>query len=210
MSFKVNQGTQTDVYSLTNAGTEIPVIKLDMGAGTALNSFSGTIPEITNIVGGTLSRINGTLTEVANVAKGTITRVENGTINGTILGGTVNAGTVQVNMTPTIIGTSLHTRGTSGAAVWGTLVAAAGAGTRQYVSGVDIVVAAGTVDVVVTNIGVGGSTGAGVLARGQFTPGGGIRKAINPVSASGANGTLAFWMGGAGTVDIVVDYWQGV
>ena len=175
MSLKVNQGTQTDILSYTNAGTEIPAVKLDVGVGTAVADWGGTIPTVANL-----------------------------------LKGTVNAGTIQSNMTPTIIGTSTHTRGTSGAAAWGTLVAAAGAGTRQYISGVDIVVTSGTVDIAVTNIGVGGSTGAGVLARGQFTPGGGIRKAFNPVAASATNGTLAFWMGGAGTVDIVVDYWQGV
>lgn len=120
------------------------------------------------------------------------------------------SGTVQVNMVPVTIGTSYHTVGTTGAAVWGTLVAASGAGTRQYVPGVDIIVVAGTMEVAVTNIGVGGSTGNGVLARGWFPPGGGVSKVFNPIQASGTNGTLSYWLGGAGTVDITIQYWQGV
>ncbi len=107
------------------------------------------------------------------------------------------------------LGTPLQVLGTTGVAAWGTLAAAAGAGTKQYVSRISIVVAAGTVDVAVTNIGVGGSAGAGVLERGQFVPGGGITNNYNPVIASGTNGTLAYWLGGAGTVSITVNYWQG-
>lgn len=119
-------------------------------------------------------------------------------------------GSVQTDTTPALLGTSYHIRGTTGAAVWGTIIAASGAGTKQYVSNVDIVVTAGTVDVAVTNIGVDGSTGAGVLVRGQFVPSGGIAKVFSPAMASGTNGTLAFWMGGAGTVDVTVNYRQGV
>jgi len=155
MPLTITEGTQTDVYSVNSGGTEIPIVKLDIGLGTVTNDFGRQFP-----AGG--------------------------------------------------IGTSYGAVGTTGAAVWGTLIAAAGAGTRQYVSGLEVVVASGTVDVAVTNIGIGGSTGAGVLARGQFTPGGGIQRTFNPVSASGANGTLSFWLGEAGTVAIVVDYWQGV
>ena len=135
------------------------------------------------------------------------TRVTSGTITSiTNLAG----GTIQQNKIPVQVGTSFVAVGTTGVAVWGTLVAASGAGTKQYVSGVDIVVTSGTVDVAVTNIGVGGSTGAGILARGQFVPSGGISKNFDPVIASGTNGTLSYWLGGAGTVAVTVQYWQGV
>lgn len=166
MAVTVNEGTQTDIYSTENAGTEIQIVKLDIGAGSAISDFGGSISS-------------------------------------------VGKGTIQNDPTPPVIGTSYGTLGTAGAATWGTLIAAAGAGTYQYVSGVDIIVASGTVDVAVTNIGIGGSTGAGVLARGQFTPGGGISKNFNPIQRSGTNGTLSYWLGGAGTASIAIQYWQG-
>ena len=133
---------------------------------------------------------------------------------GTLTTGTLQnlaSGTVNLSAVPVTIGTNYGTLGTTGAAVIGTLVSAAGAGTRQYISGLSMVVASGTVDCAITNVGtVAGPNGAGVLARGQFPPGLGIRASFNPVSASGANGTIGYWMGGAGTVYFTVDYWQGV
>lgn len=106
------------------------------------------------------------------------------------------------------IGTSFVTVGTTGTGVWGTIIAASGAGTKQYVSGLSIVVTSGTVDVAVTNIGIGGSAGAGVLARGQFAPGGGIARDFRIAQVSGTNGTIAYWLGGAGTVAISINYWN--
>ena len=239
MAVTINEGTQTDIYTVVNAGTEITVVKLDVGSGTAISDFGGTIIRVNTI--GTLGLgsviLNASTNNIGDVdvVTGTVTRVSNvgtvelgsvvvtsmpsgGTIStnqltGTITTGTLqnlNFGTVATSAVPVTIGTSYGTLGTTGAAVWGTLIAAAGAGTRQYISGLQVVVASGTVDVAVTNIGVGGSTGAGVLARGQFTPGGGIQRTFWPVATSGANGTLSFWMGGAGTVAVVIDYWQGV
>lgn len=175
----INQGTQTGVPVDTITGTNYPVMKLDIGAAGLSAPFTGTF------LGGTID-------------KGTIAQV-----------GTVNSGTFQQNMVPVVVGTSYGTVGTTGGAVWGTLVSASGAGIKQYVSGVDVVVVSGTVEVAVTNIGIGGSTGNGVLTRGNFPAGGGISKIFNPVQASGTNGTLAFWMGGAGTVDVTIQYWQG-
>lgn len=178
MSMLVTQGTQTAVYSLNNGGTEIPVIKLDVGAGTTLSAFTGTLDAVTNLAGGTITNIGG--------------------------------GTIQHSSLPVQLGTSFTVVGTAGAGFWGTIIAAAGAGTKQYVSGVDIIGVGGTVEVVVTNIGVTGSAGAGILARGFIPPSGGISKNFNPVIASSTNGTLAYWMGGAGTVDITVQYWNGI
>lgn len=176
--------------------------------GTLINLVSGTINALAagTITGGTLGNLNnGTLTVVSNLTNGSINLLTGTVTSVTNLAG----GTIQKNEKPVNIGTSFHTRGTTGAAVWGTLIAASGAGTYQYVSNVDIVVTSGTVDVAVTNIGVGGTTGAGVLARGQFVPGGGIAKDFDPISRSGTNGTLAYWLGGAGTVDVNITYWQG-
>ena len=388
MAVTINEGTQTDILTVVNSGTEIQVIKLDVGAGTAISDFGGTVRDVANITKGTVTKLeggtvnvnmlSGTL-NVGTVANaGTVVEVNKGTINlgtvavsflpsggtilnlaagtlGTVLGiggtvavsgassgtvvevnkGTINLGTVAISNTPTVnvatgtinvgtatvsgnvgistgtittgsitnvaslhtgtittgsianvamvhagthvhptgtvttiaagtqntlgtvgavnaivagtqntlgtvgvvnnivtgtlaaltnlaggtvklnetpvnLATSLTTNGTTGAAVWGTLVAASGAGTKQYVSGVDVVVSSGTVEVAVTNIGVGGSAGAGVLTRGVFIAGGGISKDFYPVIASGTNGTLSYWLGGAGTANITVQYWQGV
>ena len=346
MAVTITEGTQTDIYSVANAGTEIQVVKLDVGAGTAIADFGGTVRDVANITKGTVTKLEGgtvnvnmlsgtlnvgtvanagtvveinkgtinlgsvavtnspnigTITTLPGIPSGTINvgtftntgtivNVATGTINvgtttvsgnvgvstGTIttgsitnvamvhagthvhptgtvttiaagtqntLGtvGVVNAivagtqntlgtvgvvnnivtgtiaaltnlagGTVKLNETPVNFATPLTTNGTTGVAMWGTLVAASGAGTKQYVSGVDVVVSSGTVEVAVTNIGVGGSIGAGVLARGVFIAGGGISKDFYPVIASGTNGTLSYWLGGAGTANITIQYWQGV
>lgn len=206
--------------SLTSSGTilnlatgtiaSLPAVSLN-SSGTILNLATGTLANSGTTTGvGTVTNVGsltnaGTIKEISNIAGGTINvpGVSSGT-NNNIVTGTLNTGT----FTPVALGTSYGTQGTTGAGVWGTLIAASGAGTKQYVSGVDISVVSGTVEVAVTNIGVGGSTGAGVLARGNFPAGGGISKNFNPIQASGTNGTLAFWMGGAGTVDVTIQYWQ--
>src|SRR3990167_6120110 len=200
MALSVNEGTQVDVYSVANAGTEIPIVKLDIGAGTAISDFGGTLPVVTtvaNVTNGTVRISVGTVTTgtLQNLVSGTINALASGTITGGTLqnlnAGTITSianivgGTIQHSSLPVQLGTPIHTRGTTGAAVWGTIVATAGAGTKQYVSNVDVVVTSGTVDVAVTNIGVGGSTGAGVLTRGQFTPGGGIAKNFDPIAKIG-------------------------
>ena len=54
----INEGTQTIIHTVTNAGTQIQVIKLDVGSGTAIADFGGTIPtvgSVTRLVGGTLN-----------------------------------------------------------------------------------------------------------------------------------------------------------
>lgn len=58
MPLTVTEGTQTDVYSVANAGTEIPIFKLDIGTGTTISDFGGTIltvGSVTRLVGGTLT-----------------------------------------------------------------------------------------------------------------------------------------------------------
>lgn len=227
----LNSGTTTGVGVVTTVTTVSNVTNGSfvqtagtLTVGTLTNLVSGTINAIAagTITGGTLGNLNsGTiLNSGTTTGVGVVTALTNGSVNiltGSVVGTVVNnggsvqiyQGTSQINMVPVAAGTSYGTVGTTGASVWGTLVASSGNGIKQYVSGVDIVVTSGTVDVAVTNIGIGGSTGAGVLTRGQYIPGGGISKNFNPVQPSGTGGTIAFWMGGAGTVAVTVQYWQG-
>ena len=196
----LNNGTLAQVTSVSN-----------LVSGTLLSSGTitgvGVVTSITNLVSGTLLN-SGTTTGV-----GVVSNLTNGSIN--LLTGTVTSvtnlanGTVHRDHTPVNIGTSIVTNGTTGAAVWGTLVATSGNGIKQYVTGLQIVVSSGTVDVAITNIGIGGSSGAGVLARGVFPAGGGITREFDPNIPSGTGGTIAYWLGGAGTVNVGVTYWQG-
>ena len=199
-------GTVGTLNGIAAGDNNIGNVDVVTGTQQLLTTLSNLTNGSVNVLTGTIQN-SGTTTGV-----GVVSALTNGSVN--VLTGTVTSitnlagGTVKKNETPVNIGTPYHVLGTTGVAVWGTIVAASGAGTYQYVSGVDIVVSSGTVDVAVTNIGVGGSTGAGVLARGQFTPGGGISKNFDPVQRSGTNGTLSYWLGGAGTAGIDIQYWQ--
>ena len=51
--------------------------------------------------------------------------------------------------------------------------------------------------------------GTGVLAAGQFPPGGGISPVINPAFATGTNSELIYHFVGAGTAFITTRYWKG-
>src|SRR3990167_805506 len=228
----VSSGT-INVGTFTNTGTNVNIVTGTVNVGTVAVSSLPSGGTILNLAAGTLGTILGVggTVSVNQVVGGTTVNVNTGTINvgsvavtslpsgGTLLNlaaGTITSvanvagGTVQLNQKNVNVGTPFTTYGTSGAAVWGTIIAAAGAGTKQYVENVDIVVHSGTVDVAVTNSGIGGSIGAGVLARGQFPPGGGLQRSFFPPVASGTNGTLSYWLGGAGTVSIDIVYWQGV
>lgn len=81
----VNEGTQTAIAVDTVGTLEYGVVKIDMGTAGASNPFSGTLPELTNLVGGTISSL-------ANLAKGTVTRLELGTVTGEIAAGTTDSG----------------------------------------------------------------------------------------------------------------------
>lgn len=134
---------------------------------------------------------------------GTITVIEGGTINV----GTINAGTTQLNPVPVPTMLTFGTQGTAGGSFFATISAASGAGTKHYISGIDVVMESGTADVRV----LAGTSiqGTGVLAAGKFPPGGGISKQFNPVLATGANSELTYHFVGAGTAFIVVNYWKG-
>jgi hypothetical protein len=166
MSVTITQGTSTQIFSKLNAGTEIQVIKLDVGSGTAVADFGGTITAVNNIAGGT----------------------------------------VQINPTPTITPLTFGTLGTAGGSFFATISTASGAGTKHYISGVDIIVQSGTADIRVL---VGTAIeGGSVLAAGCFTPNGGISKNFNPTFVTGTNSELTYHFVGAGTAFINVSYWK--
>lgn len=215
-------GSITNIGVIHNAGTIVALPQVSVGTvpqvsvGTMPQVSIGTIPTVNlSDYGTNIEVVNGTVTLVSTLT--TVSNLTNGSVNiltGTVTRlsniGTLESGTLQINKIPVQVGTPIHVRGTTGAAVWGTIVVASGAGTKQYISRISIVVVSGTVDVALTNIGVGGSTGAGVLERGQFVPSAGITNNYDPVIPSGTNGTISYWLGGAGTVDMTINYWQGV
>lgn len=97
--------------------------------------------------------------------------------------------------------------GTAGGSQFGTLSAASGAGTKHYVTGLQVVMSDGTADIY---LGFGTAlTGGSVLARGKFTPGGGIARDFTYPMASGTNSEICYEFAGAGTAYIAVNYWKG-
>ena len=194
------------------AGT---ITKLEGGTVGNLASGSvvvtaGTIANLNTI--GTVGVINagsvvvtaGTIGDMDTV--GTVGVLNSGSV--VVTAGTITAGTVKINAVPggsAVLTT--HVLGTGGT-TWGSLVAPVGAGTSIYVTGYSIVGHTGTADYVITN-NVAGSTGAGVLGRGFFPPGGGITHSYNPAIQFGTNGTIAYLVVGPGTASFTVDYWVG-
>jgi hypothetical protein len=134
-----------------------------------------------------------------------VAAVQSGAFNVT---GTVANGTVNINPVPVPTTLTFGTLGTAGGSLFGTISAASGAGTKHYISGVDVVMQSGSADVRI----LAGSAiqGTGVIAAGFFSPGGGISKQINPVFATGTNSEIIYHFVGAGTAFITVDYWKGV
>ena len=68
----INQGTQSSIYVKDNAGTSVQVVKLDIGSGTELADFGGTINRVTDLLKGTITSVGtvpgvGTLTNVGSV-----------------------------------------------------------------------------------------------------------------------------------------------
>ena len=198
--------------SMLNAGTLTTIPNIPGGTLGVVSSVTAIAAGTQNTLGTVGVVNNGTLaqvTAVSGLTTGTITTIAAGTQNtlGTV--GVVNNGTITINnkQAGSAILTT-QTQGTTGAAVWGTLIAPVGAGTYVYVNGLSVVVASGTVDVAITT-NVAGSAGANVLTRGQFVPGGGIMRDFFAPIQVGTNGTIAYWLGGAGTVSMCVNYWVG-
>lgn len=116
MALTVNEGTQTDVYTQAlGGGTEIGVVRLDIGTGASASAWGGTTPRVSNV--GTLelgsvvlTSSGGTITRVGNV--GTV-ELGSVTVTGLPSGGTIlrvgNIGTLELG---SVAVTSLPSGGT--------------------------------------------------------------------------------------------------
>ena len=217
MAFTANEGTQTDIYSVNNGGTEIGIVKLDIGSGTNIQDFGGTIPRINGLGTlevGTVVIPTGTITTVVAGTQntlGTVGNLNNGSIN--VLTGTVTSvtnlagGTIQHNPVPVMTPLIQGTLGTAGGSLFGTLSAASGVGTKQYVTGLSVIGQAGTADVRI----LAGSAiqGTGVLGAGIVVPGGGYIRDFTTPFATGTGSELIYHFVGAGSAFIVLNYWKG-
>ena len=150
----INEGTQTIIHTLTNAGTQIQVVKLDVGAGTAISDFGGTLPVVNNLVNGTV-RIS-----VGTVTTGSLTNIAN-LLAGTIL----TIGQRHADEFATVVSTGTNTLGTIRAGV---------SGSQIFVTGIVISVGSAS-NVVIGN----GGTSLPLLGTLFFNANGGI--ALTPI-----------------------------
>jgi hypothetical protein len=80
MPVTITSGTQQPVYVKDNGGTSIQVIKLDVGSGTALADFGGTITQVNNLAAGTITSLaSGTISTLGIPANNFATVVTTGT-----------------------------------------------------------------------------------------------------------------------------------
>lgn len=117
-SILINQGTQTAIANDTVGTINYQKIKLDMGDAGVSSPFTGTIPAVSSLGGGTITKLeggtvqtnilSGTINSIPNIPGGTLGRIEGGTITsitggnivvtaGTMTTGTVNTGTINVS-----------------------------------------------------------------------------------------------------------------
>lgn len=206
-------GSLTDVANLYSGSVRMTIGTLTTGSLTNLASLhTGTIQSVSEVVKGTTTLVS-TVTTVSNLTTGSIV-VTSGTLGSVAAvaqvhnAGTIQAGTVQINPDPVPTMLVLGTLGTAGGSFFATISAASGAGTKHFISGVDIIQQSGTADVrVLTGTGI---QGTGVLAAGWFGPSGGISKVFNPAFETGTNSEITYHFVGAGTAFIHVSYWKGV
>jgi hypothetical protein len=178
MGIQITQGTQTSIYTKLNSGTEIGIVKLDIGSGTTLQDFGGTMTELTNLVKGTiLALASGTLSPIPTIANQTFGTIgtTGATIFGTIAGGTSSGAGTEIFVTSVSI-TSPASAGSQDVSV--------GFGTNS-----------GTFH-----------AGTGRLVRGMFPAGGGIQKTFWPPINSGTNAQLTYFQAGAGTIEVDVTF----
>jgi len=165
MAVTINEGTAIDIYSKLNAGTEIQVVKLDIGSGTAISDFGGTITRVTDLLKGTITSV-GTV-----VGAGTLTNV--GTVKGidNVTFGTFDTFYRHPDKFATVISTGTSVMGTVKAAVSGSAI---------YIT--DLVVSAGTA----TNVEIGdGGTSKPIIGTLHFaTNGGAVVNFRTPVSTT--------------------------
>ena len=146
MALTVNEGTQTDVYSVVNGGTEIQVVKLDIGAGTTISDFGGTLPVVNNLTNGTV-RVS-----VGTIATGTIQNLVTGTVD--------TVGLTHADKFGTVISTGTSTLGTIRAAVAGSVI---------YVT--DLIISAGSA----TNVEIAsGGTSTPIMGTAYLAANGGL------------------------------------
>lgn len=204
--------TVTTLSNLTNGSVNILTGTLQSsgtttGVGVVSNLTNGSV----NILTGTLQS-SGTTTGV-----GVVTALTSGSVilqSGTLSTGTLqnlNYGTITIDSKPAgsnIL--TIHTLGTGGGTFVGTMVAPVGAGTYIYLTGFSMIArSGGSVDAGIAN-NVAGTTGAGVISRGLLpAAGGGVARDFSPALRIGTNGTLAYFMVTAGTVDFTASYWVG-
>lgn len=178
MGIVVNEGTQTTVHAVANAGTQIPIVKLDVGSGTAAADFGGTITAVNNLANGTVRISVGTLTTgtLQNLVSGTINALAAGTItNGTVL----TIGQRHADEFATVVSTGTNVLGTIRAAVSGSAI---------YVTGIVISVGSAS-NVVIGN----GGTSLPLLGTLFFNANGGIAYTpINPPLRTTAGSALVY------------------
>jgi hypothetical protein len=95
MALTVNEGTMTDVFSDQVGGTEVPIVKLDVGAAGASSAFTGTLGAVTNIAAGSVKVTTGTVVSTGTVFAQTLGTEVNPT----------NEWTASGNLTGTATGT---------------------------------------------------------------------------------------------------------
>lgn len=189
-------GTLTTVGQIHNAGT---IANFAAGAdlpGGTIDEVT-LVPTVTNLTSGSVRMTVGTMTtgSLANVAQ-----VHNA--------GTLQAGTVQIDSQPARNVIRTGTLGTTAVEKWGTLVIAAGAGDNYYILGYEIIQHTGTTAAAIqlgTRVVTGGTD---TFGQGFYPPGGGVSRNLTSPVVSGANGTITYYMGGAGTTFFSVDYYE--
>jgi hypothetical protein len=164
MPVTITSGTQQPVYVKDNTGTSIQVVKIDVGSGTTLADFGGTITAVNNLANGSVRMTVGTLTT--------------GTLQN-LVGGTVSTNVLPDNNFATVVSTGTTSFGTIKAAVSGSAI---------YIT--DLIVSVGSV----TNVEIGdGTTGAtnllGTLQLAQY--GGMVSNFRIPLKTS-SGGTLVY------------------
>lgn len=205
------QGTLSNVGSINTVTAVTTVTTVSNVTNGTMRMSVGTLTtgSLTNLAGlhtGTIT--TGSLTNIANILSITAgTQNTLGTVG--VVNNIVTGTLASVRQDYRPVGSSViakHTLGTGGGTFFGTILAASGAGTSVYLAGLSIVGRSGTVDCGIAN-NVAGSTGVGVYARGFFPPSGGIARTFNPAINLGTNGTIAYFLITAGTVDLDVEYW---
>lgn len=188
MALTITEGTQTDVLSYLNAGTEIPAVKLDTGVGTAVLNWGGTIPTVANLTNGTVRISVGTITT------GTLQNLVTGTINA-LAAGTITAGTVltlglrHADEFATAVSSVNTTMGTIRAAV---------AGSAIYVT--SLVISVG----VASNVVIGNGTNTNPMAGTFFfnSNGGIAAMPIDPPWRTSSGSALVYQQSATGSLTI--------